>query len=250
MSAVAQMHVEDPVKTPVTFILHRKYLVTVRYDELSSFTAYTDKARRKGGVTIATPQGIMIDIIEAFINRMADSLETISGEIDVISRDIFRQRPAKLKRKTMMLQSAIRKIGAKGDLLNMVRESLASISRLLSHHMPDDKDAASKPVRARMGTLQRDVSSLIGHAGFLSSNMSFLLDATLGMINVEQNQIIKIFSIAAVVFLPPTLVASIYGMNFNHMPELSWVFGYPMALLLMLISALIPILYFRRKGWL
>jgi magnesium transporter len=108
----------------------------------------------------------------------------------------------------------------------------------------------AKNLRDRLRTMTRDVRSLTDHASFLSSKINFLLDATLGMINIEQNAIIKIFSVVAVVFLPPTLIASIYGMNFEYMPELHWPFGYPMALLLMLGSALAPLLYFKRRGWL
>lgn len=109
---------------------------------------------------------------------------------------------------------------------------------------------AAKPLRERVRTLSRDIRSLADHGSFLEQKIGFLLDATLGMINIEQNAIIKIFSVAAVVFLPPTLIASIYGMNFRHMPELDWLLGYPMALILMVVSALIPFWFFKRKGWL
>jgi magnesium transporter len=107
-----------------------------------------------------------------------------------------------------------------------------------------------KALRARVKTAQRDVQSLADHIGYLSAKITFLLDATLGMINNEQNSIIKIFSVLAVALMPPTLVGTVYGMNFQHMPELGWTFGYPMALALMVISAVIPWLYFKRKGWL
>ena len=108
----------------------------------------------------------------------------------------------------------------------------------------------SKDLKQRLKTLGRDVASLGEHAGFEARKVGFLLDATLGMINIAQNGIIKIFSVAAVVFLPPTLVASIYGMNFRHMPELEWIFGYPWAIGLMALSAVLPYLWFKRKGWL
>ena len=149
-----------------------------------------------------------------------------------------------------MLQSSIRKIGAKGDLIGMLRESLATISRLLSHYTGVTAEAPNKALRIKLSALGRDVYSLNDHAGFLSGKMNFLLDATLGMINLEQNQIIKIFSIAAVVFLPPTLVASVYGMNFRFMPELDWIYGYPVAITLMIVTGIIPLLYFKKKGWL
>jgi magnesium transporter len=107
-----------------------------------------------------------------------------------------------------------------------------------------------KDTRGRIKVLQRDIQSLTDHASFLSGKISFLLDAVLGMSTIEQNGIIKIFSVAAVVFLPPTLVASLYGMNFRAMPELQWDYGYPFAVLLMVLSAFLPWLYFKRKGWL
>ena len=250
MLAVSQVHIDDPVKSPVTFILHGNVLVTVRYHEFMSFSAYVQKAKKKRGVLIASSAGIMIDIIESFINRVADSMEIMGAEMDELSREIFRSKKITIKRKTGMLQSAIRKVGAKGDLVSMLRESLVTIVRLLTHCSENIDEQQAKALRSKVRLLTRDAASLEGHAGFLSEKMNFLLDATLGMINLEQNQIIKIFSIAAVVFLPPTLVASVYGMNFRHMPELEWVFGYPMALLAMVITALIPLMYFKKKGWL
>jgi magnesium transporter len=135
-----------------------------------------------------------------------------------------------------------------------MRESLVSIGRMgayMSAVLDAMKQAKEmKDHRARLKILQRDIASLTDHSSFLSSKINFLLDAVLGLINIEQAGIIKIFSVAAVVFLPPTLVASIYGMNFRVMPELEWTYGYPFAIGLMVLSALLPWLYFKRKGWL
>ncbi len=250
--AVAKLHLDDPVKTQATFILMPNCLVTVRYSELMSFTHFIQSIDKKNGATCSTSEGIMFEMIESMIDRIADSLEDLGDEIDGLSSEIFKTKKVSVKRKTGMLQSAIRRIGLKGDLLSMLRESLASISRLLSHHNPDgpDDQKPAKASRSRMVMLNRDVNSLNDHASFLSTKMNFLLDATLGMINLEQNQIIKIFSIAAVVFLPPTLIASVYGMNFKFMPELEWIYGYPVAVTLMIISGIIPLVYFSKKGWL
>ena len=142
--------------------------------------------------------------------------------------------------------------GKKGDVLTLARESLVSINRLVTFHQSSgtDDQKAARERRQELKVLQRDTIALSDHAAFLSDKITFLLDATLGLINLEQNQIIKIFSVAAVVFLPPTLVASIYGMNFDFMPELDWPFGYPFALGLMFLSALLPYLFFKRSGWL
>lgn len=251
MLAVTQVHLEDPVKTPVTFILHRRAIVTVRYEEFISFTQYLQKAKKRNGVPMPTPQGLMLGLIESFVNRIADSLEQMGSDVDGISREVFRSKKISANVKTGLLQSAIHRIGAKGDVLSMLRESLGSISRLLLHcHLEAPDAATNKSARLKINSLHRDATSLADHASFISNKINFLLDATLGLINLEQNQIIKIFSIAAVVFLPPTLVASIYGMNFHDMPELSWEFGYPMAITLMIISGIIPVAYFKKKGWL
>jgi magnesium transporter len=132
-----------------------------------------------------------------------------------------------------------------------VQESLVSTSRLIAYYAAvQEAGDDSRTTKQLMRIIRRDATALGEHARALSSRLDFLLNATLGLINLEQNQIIKIFSVAAVVFLPPTLVASIYGMNFDFMPELSWVLGYPWAIGLMMLSALLPFLYFKRKGWL
>lgn len=250
LSAVAQVHLNNPTKTHMTFILFENALVTVRYEELVSMKNYITRAIKKGGVSIETPPGIMCDILESFINRIADSLEMVGKDIDVISQDIFRSKKTAPNRKNGILQSSIRKIGAQGDLLSLLRESLASLGRFVSHYDFDHARTETKPLKVKLNTIHKDITSLSDHANFLSGKMNFLLDATLGMINLEQNQIIKIFSIVAVVFLPPTMVATIYGMNFRMMPELEWVYGYPLSILIMILSAALPLLYFKKKGWL
>ncbi len=250
MTAVAQVHLDDPVKTPVTFIIFKNTLVSIHYSELMSFSQYIIKAQKKNGVTIASPHALMLDITESFVNRIADSLEALGNEIDQLSSDIFGSKKITIKRKTNMLQLAIRKVGAKGDLLSLIRESLTTITRMMLHHSLLVAAPEQKGIKFKMNSLNRDVIALNDHASFMSNKMTFLLEATLGMINLEQNQIIKIFSIAAVVFLPPTLVASVYGMNFHFMPELDSHYGYPVAIAAMVISAVLPILYFKKKGWL
>jgi magnesium transporter len=250
LSVIAQMHIDNPVKTPVTFILYQNALVTIRYEELVSLNNYVTKAGKKGGVNVAAPEAVMCDILESLINRIADSLELVGRDIETISRDIFRSKKTSPSRKNGILQSSIRKIGAEGDLLGMLRESLASFGRFVSHYNFDYGRTETKAVRSKFNTIHKDVQSLSDHANFLSGKMNFLLDATLGMINLEQNQIIKIFSVVAVVFLPPTMVATIYGMNFKTMPELEWAYGYPLSIAFMIAFAVLPLLYFKKKGWL
>ena len=188
--------------------------------------------------------------LDALIDRVADVLERIGLEVDGISHEVF-EHPA-TPRQTGDFQSILRALGRRGDLTSKVRESLVGIGRLLMFfgQASEANAKTAKDLRARLRTMSRDVRSLTEHASFLSAKINFLLDATLGMINIEQNAIIKIFSVVAVVFLPPTLIASIYGMNFDFMPELDWAIGYPLALALMLGSAIAPYIYFKRRGWL
>jgi len=267
MTTLVGLDGDDPVKTPITFILKGQSLVTIRYADPKPFAAFLARARRPNGLACAGGDTVMLGILEAVIDRMADVLERVGNEIDSVSREVFRgqngrgkaghgrgQVPAKAGTATTSrdLQALIEQIGRKGDLLTATRESLVSISRLVSYHaaLENPSRKGAKDIRQRVKLLQRDAGSLGDHAEFLQGKINFLLDATLGLINLEQNQIIKIFTVASVAFLPPTLVASIYGMNFQSMPELNWTIGYPMALGVMVLSALLPFLFFKRKGWL
>ncbi len=252
MTALAGLDGDDPVKTPVTFILKGESLVTVRYADPRPFETFIIRAKRSNGLVCTNGETVMLGLLESVIDRLADVLERVGNEIDGVSREVFRSKAAKVNKKTRDLQSLIEQIGRKGDLLTGARESLVSISRLVAYHAALETPArkVAKETRQRIKLLQRDAVSLGDHAQFLQGKINFLLDATLGLINLEQNQIIKIFSVASVAFLPPTLVASIYGMNFETMPELQWQIGYPMAIGLMVLSAALPYLYFRRRGWL
>ncbi|WP_046120106.1 magnesium transporter CorA family protein [Ensifer aridi] len=253
MTATAKLDSDYPVKVPVTFILKGTTLVTVRHADPKPFQIYANRIQKPNGAVCETGELVMLGLLEAMIDRTADALERAGSDIDAISREVFRKSNASATKKTRDLQSLIEQIGQKGDLLTVIRESLVSIGRLVAYHVAIEGSTprkAAKESRQRVKLIQRDAASLGDHALFLSNKINFLLDATLGLINLEQNQIIKIFSVAAVVFLPPTLVASIYGMNFEAMPELHWKLGYPFGLAAMVISALLPYLYFKRRGWL
>lgn len=253
MTATAKLDSDYPAKVPVTFILKGATLVTVRHAEPKPFQVYANRIMKPNGAACETGELVMLGLLEAMIDRTADALERAGNDVDQISREVFRKSNASATKKTRDLQSLIEQIGQKGDLLTVIRESLVSIGRLVAYHVAIEGSTprkAAKESRQRIKLVQRDAASLGDHALFLSNKINFLLDATLGLINLEQNQIIKIFSVAAVVFLPPTLVASIYGMNFDVMPELKWQIGYPFAIGLMILSAVMPFLYFKRRGWL
>ncbi|MCX8998186.1 magnesium transporter CorA family protein [Rhizobiaceae bacterium BDR2-2] len=243
----------EPGKTPITFILKDRVLVTVRYAVTRPFDLFVARARHgSSGVPCSNGELIMLGLIEALTDRLADILERVGNEIDIISRSVFRSQKATAEKKTNDLRSLIEQLGQKGDFLGGVRESMVSIARLVAYHaaLEGTGRKPTKEARQMVKLLQRDAVSLGDHAAFLSGKVNFLLDATLGLINLEQSQIIKIFTVASVVFLPPTLVASIYGMNFELMPELEWTLGYPWAILLMVCSAALPFFYFKRRGWL
>ncbi|MFA5952849.1 MAG: magnesium/cobalt transporter CorA [Hyphomicrobium sp.] len=253
ITAVTQLDTEEPMTTPITFVLKGSMLVTVRYAEPKAFANFMVRALKPNAVPCSNGEQIMMGLIEALFDRIADALEQVGVDIDAISRKVFRKKSgAKAASSTQDLQAIIERIGQNGDLLTMVRESLVSINRVLTYHTSVDQEdkKVTKEAKARTKVLYRDGVALTDQATFLSNKINFLLDATLGLINLQQNQIIKIFSVAAVVFLPPTLVASIYGMNFEHMPELKWLLGYPWALLLMAASAILPYHFFKRRGWL
>jgi magnesium transporter len=251
MTAILPSHADgdDPEMLPVSFVLSNKTLVTVRYHDPRAFTTFPTRAA-KVSMGCETGEGVLVALLEAVVDRLADILERDGREIDAISRQVFR-RSNGTPTKAQDFQATLESIGRKGDLTSNIRDSLVTLERVAGFLGQQSLQMKSpRELRERIKTLSRDIRSLADHASYLSQKITFLLDATLGMINIEQNAIIKIFSVAAVVFLPPTLIASIYGMNFEHMPELEWLLGYPFAIGLMILSAILPYVYFKRRGWL
>jgi magnesium transporter len=238
-----------PESTAITFVLLRQRLVTIRYEEPTAFRTFAGHVERHRELGISGAS-LLVGLLEAIVDRTADILERIGGDIDALSRSIFVANGGSASGAPRDFTAALTRMGRHHDLTSKARESLVSLSRLLSFLTLPADVRNDEELREHVRGLVRDVASLTDHATFISGNISFLLNATLGLVNVEQNAIIKIFSVAAVVFLPPTLVASIYGMNFKLIPELGWEYGYAWALLLMVLSAVLPYLYFKRRGWL
>ena len=248
-TAVASPEHDSMESSAITFILSAAFLITVRYLNPKPFDAFAARIQKLGS-NCASSTDVMIGLLEAIIDRMADILEMHSAEVERLSRLIFPSGRQRTKKK-IHLHAMITDIGVEGNHFSILRESLVSVSRMalylnqaVAHHEQVGQ------IRETLKEISRDLASLADHASFMSNKISFLLDATLGMISIQQNQIIKLFSVAAVVFLPPTLIASIYGMNFKFIPELSWEFSYPLAIFLMIVSAALPFLYFKGKGWL
>jgi magnesium transporter len=239
---------QAPRTTPVTFILAGHRLVTVRYDEPRPFALTAAKLARSCSPNI-TGDGVLLELLDAVIDRCADILERAGADVDSVSSQIF--EPSAERGHARTYSQILLTIGKKGDLTSKVRESLVSIGRLISFVLVEtDAGRWSKEQKVQFKTQQRDVVSLTDHASYLSNKITFVLDAMLGVVNLEQNNIIKLFSVMAVVLMPPTLIASIYGMNFRRMPELEWAHGYPLALLAMLLAAVLPYMLFKWKRWL
>lgn len=228
----------------MSFSLHQGRLLTVHDDDLSLLRLFRMQARSGRG-NIDDAADILLGCYELGVERDADILEQIYGTLDEVGNLVLNRKKRISGR---IMRENVERIAVQEDLNAKVRLDLMDNRRALSFLL---RSRVLSPEQAQ-GTkgILRDIESLNGHTGFIFDKINFLMDALLGMINLEQNKIIKIFSIAAVVFLPPTLVASIYGMNFEHMPETKWPLGYPMALFFMFLAGAAPYVYFRQKGWL
>ena len=245
---MCQTDTATPKTTAVTFILSKQRLCTVRYDEPRPFAIVGNKLGRACGPKVSGDT-VLMDLLDAVIDRSADILERVAAEVDQVSHSIFEPDDDMVQ---ASYNDVLKALGRKGDLTSKVRESQVSVGRLLSFLVHEAEVLKwNKEARTQITSMQRDVLSLTDHASFLSNKITFLLDAMLGVVNIQQNAIIKIFSIMAVVFMPPTLVASIYGMNFHGgMVELDWQYGYVWALFLMFVVAVLPLVFFKWKKWL
>ncbi|WP_404384009.1 magnesium transporter CorA family protein [Caenispirillum salinarum] len=255
---VANAETSAPEANALTLVLTPTTLVTLRYIEPKSIGIFAERLNRNPHLA-ATNVAALVGLLDTMVDRTADVLEVIASRLERLSTDVFDRAwpqetrgPATERKRPPAerdLQEVLRGIGKAGDLAGKVRDSLAGLGRVVAY-VNAVKPSLSNDQKRTLKTVLRDIQSLTEHADFQAQRVSFLLDATLGAINIEQNNIVKTFSVVAVAFMPPTLIASIYGMNFEVMPELSWPFGYPMALALMVMSGILPLLYFKRRGWL
>ncbi|MDT8311710.1 MAG: magnesium/cobalt transporter CorA [Methylophaga sp.] len=224
----------------VALILQSGRLIAIRDDELSDFRLLRLRARR-GQVNCHTPTALLVTLLEQKVENHADTLEDIHRQLEKVSHFV-------LEEENSDLEDAIDQLAKLEDSNGKMRLCLMDTQRDISfllRHLPQVEE-----YRDTLYEILRDLETLMSHTTFLFDKINFLMDSTQGFINIKQAQIIKTFSIAAVVFLPPTLIASIYGMNFNVMPELSWQFGYPLAIGMMIAAGIAPYWVFKRKGWL
>lgn len=257
MPLVAKMEGEPATVRPIGFALNRETLITIRFHRSRAFEAFL-LAQHRAPMDTASPVDILILLLEVISDRMADLLENIRDELDGISKHIFQEsaiegrekRPGHPKKHGTDLRDVLQALGRAADLTSNVRDSLLGVGRILPFVGQVASSWINRDMRDRMKSVRQDIASLADYENHLNGKIQFLLDATLGLINNTQANIIKVMTVVSVVGVPPTLVASIYGMNFKFMPELDWRLGYPYALTLIILSALVPLLWFRRRGWL
>ena len=234
---------EGPSQTvTVAFILARNMLFSMHAEDLPVFRLVRMRARSRPG-SITEYKDVLLDLYATDAEYSADALEGIYRNLEEVSSKVLQEEFT-----DQDAAATLSTIAKEEDLNGRIRRTMMDTRRAVSFLMRGRLLDSDQFEEARQ--ILRDIESLDGHTSFLFEKINFLMDATVGFININQNKIIKIFSVASVAFLPPTLIASIYGMNFRILPELSWDFGYPFALVLMLLSALAPFWYFRHRGWL
>ncbi|GAB0114735.1 magnesium transporter CorA family protein [Acidisoma sp. C75] len=256
MPLVAKMEGEPAIVRPMGFALDRETLITIRFHRSRAFENFL-LAQHRAPMATASPVDILILLLEAISDRLADILEGIRDELDGISKHIFQETTMEARRKApghpkhgTDLKGVLQALGRAADLSSNVRDSLLGVGRILPFLAQAASGWIDRAMRDRMKSLRQDIVSLSDYENHLNQKIQFLLDATLGLINNTQANIIKVMTVVSVVGVPPTLIASIYGMNFKGMPELDWSFGYPYGLTMIALSAILPLLWFKRRGWL
>jgi len=237
---------------PFTSVITNTCLITLHYTKIDIIETFFNLTKNEQDI-YKVPSVLLSALTELFIHDIGEILERTGNEIDVLIKEVFDKGS---NRKGSLCKNnyndVMAEVGNAGNIISRSRESLVRINRLVIYFSQIERERiVYKEHTLRLKHISREIASLTEYANFLSQRISFLLDATLGLLSVEQNMIVKVFTIASAVLMPPTLIASIYGMNFRYMPpEISWEYGYPVALFMMFISAAIPFRYFKRKGWL
>jgi len=248
---VTKLDTHLPENAQVTFILKDSRLVTNRYVDPLPFSRFVLHTERHPQAN-TSGEAVLAGLLESIINRIADVIEHVSADMDVASADVFNRRKlegSNRRRSQRDFRKVLERIGESGELISKMRESLGSLARLLAF-VQQSTITMPQDVRTRMRTLSKDVFAMSDHASFLAANLNFLLDATLGMVSIDQNNTLKIFSVVTVFLLPPSVIGAMFGMNFEHIPTLQEPYGFYAALLLMVLSAVVPYLWFRQRGWL
>jgi magnesium transporter len=251
MTVSAHAEQNESAPTPVGFVLNERILVTVRYTELRGFENAKEQLAR--GNHPATPVSIFTALLEGMVDFGADVLQQIAADLNAISRRVFQQYALRPRRKVALQSRALRQamldVGERGEKLSQIREALLGMQRISSFVGEKGHGWIGDDVQARLKTATGDLASLTDFEVHLTDKVQFLLDAVLGFINTEQNDIFKVLTIVSVVGIPPTLIAGIYGMNFQSMPEYHWSHGYAWGLSLIFLSTILPVVWFKWRGW-
>lgn len=234
---------EMPTVDPVTFVLTAGPMVTIRYFDPRPFTLFTDKLERDPNLCVSGID-MFLNLMEAIIDRASDILGKLGTKVEMVGNHVFSEG------KRVGFEHLVTKLGRAHIANARIEQSLAGLNRVFAFAALDERIEAAGEPKEHLKSLSRDAASLLAHNQAVAAGINFQLSAALGLINIEQSSVFKIFSVVTVVLMPPTLIGAIYGMNFDHMPELRWEYGYPFAIGLMVVSALIPLAWFKRKGWL
>ena len=238
---------------PLGFVVSRDRLLTIRFAGSQVFDKFAEHWRSPSGSGPVTGMEPFLGILEAMVDRLADVLEQLGAELDTLSAAVFRtaaKSDSPSRRRDEFLQRTLTDIGQKGEHVSHLRDGLLGVGRIVRFVQETASVWLQDSERRRLKTIERDIASLNDYDAQMTGKIQFLLDATLGFINIEQNNTIKVLTVVSIVGIPPTFFASLYGMNFKNMPELGWTYGYQYGLCLIGLSILVPLIIFWRRGWL
>jgi magnesium transporter len=239
----------SPELHSILFVLKGETLITLRHSAPQPLRRLIERIGHGQIKAKAAPE-LLLDIAEGLVGRVADTMQSIEKSTEILSRTIIHTvKSPSGKHDNTRLSTVLCDVNAAEDLLSKGYQSLFTLQLLLDFLQQSEYGRAAGKKLREISVIEKDIRALIQHGEYLTQKLEFLLESTLGVINIEQNNIIKMFTVLAMIFMPPTLIASMYGMNFLHMPELGLRFGYPLAIVLMIISSWIPYRLFRRRGW-
>lgn len=245
---VTKLDTDLPQSTQVTFIITGSHFVTNRYTDPLPFRRFIAYAETHPAIC-SSPTLLLAGLLESIINRIADVIERVAADLDATSAETFASARRRTER-SLDFREILSRVGQAGELVSKARESLVSLNRLLAFVQQSSSITLTQEARTRFRTLSRDVVAMSDHSSFLGDKVTFVLDATLGMVTIDQNNILKIFSVVTVFLLPPSVIAGVFGMNFEHMPWLHDGWGFLAAIGSMVASAVLPWLWFKHKRWL
>jgi magnesium transporter len=249
MPVIARDADNQRFSSSIGFIFAPHLLITVRFAKVLPIELFAERLDKIHPAPCDAAH-VFVGLLEALADGMADNLERSRAELDQASHCIFGKGNSGPLVRNNELRQVLTDIGRVGDLLSTIRDSQLALGRLVHFVSHMTEEWLPQDLRPKLKTLRQDIASLADYDSHLTNKVQFLLDAILGFINIDQSNTIKLMTVVGVIGVPPTLIASIYGMNFELMPELKWAWGYPFALALMLLSAVVPVLWFKRKGWL